>query len=229
MLSTYAANGNEFLSLLANVENNNLVIKVILITPKDSDGQVSKRLIGNIVLSDMAINNQYPTVRILSKSDFILEKVEYYGRNFKVVPLAKSLRGSSPLHQIDRFMGHRNQTIILPDHALINFDYVIADDFAIYITNAVSDIMKSFMLANEAAPLITVIIHDQNLLKMRTLKIEFKDGVGFDLQKLDRKDKSVMVDQLKEKLSARKRYIEGKAFLLRHDSRFDVRKELIDI
>uniref|UniRef100_A0A915K733 Uncharacterized protein n=1 Tax=Romanomermis culicivorax TaxID=13658 RepID=A0A915K733_ROMCU len=65
MLSTYAANGKGFLSLLANIENNNLVIKVILTTPKDFDGQVSKPLIGNVVPSDLAINNKYATVRIL--------------------------------------------------------------------------------------------------------------------------------------------------------------------
>uniref|UniRef100_A0A915JNB0 Uncharacterized protein n=1 Tax=Romanomermis culicivorax TaxID=13658 RepID=A0A915JNB0_ROMCU len=222
-LSRYAAKGQGFLSLTPKVEKNDFVITVYF----DPETEIGAHVIGNIILSNFTINYQYATVQILSESDSILEKIDK--NNFQIVPVTKTLRSLNPLIQIDdRMIGQENQTIILPDRALTNFDYIIADFFTIYITNAVSDIMKSFMVTDETL-LTTVVIHDQHLRKMRTLKLQFKDGVKLDLEKLSGNNESTTLDSLNKKLSARISYIQEKMILLQQDSRFDTQDKTINI
>uniref|UniRef100_A0A915L936 Uncharacterized protein n=1 Tax=Romanomermis culicivorax TaxID=13658 RepID=A0A915L936_ROMCU len=101
-------------------------------------------------------NNQWKLVRILTKSEFVLE-MNWLGK-LEMKPVQKTVDPLNPVVILDTNTVEYGQTIFFKDRVLINYDLMRVTESILVVTNLASNMMKGFLLNAETVPFLTVAI-----------------------------------------------------------------------
>uniref|UniRef100_A0A915JJX6 Uncharacterized protein n=1 Tax=Romanomermis culicivorax TaxID=13658 RepID=A0A915JJX6_ROMCU len=171
---------------------------------------------GGVHLRHIMYNNQYKAVRILTKSEFILE-MDLSGK-LEMKPVQKIVDPLNPVVILDMDTVEYGQTIFFTDRALINYDLVRVSESILVITNLASNMMKGLFLDAGTVPFLTVVLKQYTDEKMRSLKLKFEQDLQFDLDKLDQK-RIISLTDFKSKIETMNQRMKQKPFIFRQDFR----------
>uniref|UniRef100_A0A915HPV8 Uncharacterized protein n=1 Tax=Romanomermis culicivorax TaxID=13658 RepID=A0A915HPV8_ROMCU len=143
-------------------------------------------------------NNQWKLVRILTKSEFVLE-MNWLGK-LEMKPVQKTVDPLNPVVILDTNTVEYGYTIFFKDCVLINYDSVRVSKSILVVTKLASNTMKGFLLNAQTVPFLTVAI---------------KKGTQFDSDKLDEK-RIISLNDFKSKIETLNECMKQKPFIFRH-------------
>uniref|UniRef100_A0A915HI34 Uncharacterized protein n=1 Tax=Romanomermis culicivorax TaxID=13658 RepID=A0A915HI34_ROMCU len=195
-------------------QNINLTVYAIL----ETEIQTVKYKVGVIRLIDVMVDQKYQKVVIISTSDFTL--VHDQKGNILTKPLTKIIDSVSPVMLIDPALIEQAQTFLFKGRTLTNYDLVLYQNTTLIITNLASDVFKTLTLSNASPYFYTVILKNFTDEKMRTIKLEFEDGMIFDLMKFNPKQAISYTDFI-QKLHVFAQYIRKKTSIMNNHAAFE--------